>query len=366
MELSVFSTYVFYMVSFIISSFLISASQDSRRKKYFFLLEMIGLSIPIIIGTFRDGVGTDFYSYFQAYSLKGPIDIDLYLSTYGMREIVSYTIFRVSYLLGSFNVFLFIYSCGTVLFAYFGLKRIVPKKFLFISFYTYLFIFYLQSFNIIRQGLAIAAFIWGIKYIFERKPVKFFLLILLISQIHTSIIVTIPVYFIVNKKGEINKKIFLLVLCGYILFSYSNQKFIQFFSNVESFEKYGIYLTNPGNGENKDIIIKVIVLLIMLIFYNKIKIESAGIILSLMIYSFIFGFIGFSGAFLKRFGLYFDVFQVVSLAYVGSVFKNKYESLLYKILVFMVISFYVYILYVYTSNGDVVPYIFNWKFNSTF
>ena len=76
--------------------------------------------------------------------------------------------------------------------------------------------FYFISMNEIRQSLAIAIFLYAFKYICQRKPLHYFLLIALATSIHLSALVFIPVYFLYGRK--INIKVMALIFVGLIIF----------------------------------------------------------------------------------------------------------------------------------------------------
>lgn len=85
-------------------------------------------------------------------------------------------------------------------------------------------IFYLYSFYVLRQTLAFCVCLFASKYLLERKPGKFFLLILLAISFHRSAIVFAILYPFVNRKVDksVIKKallfsIVLLVLSAFVL-----------------------------------------------------------------------------------------------------------------------------------------------------
>ncbi len=59
---------------------------------------------------------------------------------------------------------------------------------------------YFFALNGIRQGIAVAIFLYSIKHIKERKLLKYMLVILLATSFHTIALIFIPLYFICNIK----------------------------------------------------------------------------------------------------------------------------------------------------------------------
>lgn len=56
----------------------------------------------------------------------------------------------------------------------------------------------------VRQNIAVALFVFSFKYIEERKLCPFLLIILIAATFHITVLVTIPVYFIWNKKVSVS------------------------------------------------------------------------------------------------------------------------------------------------------------------
>lgn len=59
---------------------------------------------------------------------------------------------------------------------------------------------YYTSFGQIRQYIVIAIFLYSLKYIEQNKLIKYFLITLIASSIHTLALVYLPVYFVCKKK----------------------------------------------------------------------------------------------------------------------------------------------------------------------
>lgn len=69
---------------------------------------------------------------------------------------------------------------------------------------------YLESFNLVRQGLAIAIVLNTIELIERRRPVPFFLLTLLASSLHSSALLWLAVWPIVRLRGGTATRVALL------------------------------------------------------------------------------------------------------------------------------------------------------------
>ncbi len=74
---------------------------------------------------------------------------------------------------------------------------------------------YVRAFTAYRQQIATALAIFSYRYIREKKPIKFLIVILIASTIHKSVLFVLPMYFIANMK--INYKVYVSSFIGCIL-----------------------------------------------------------------------------------------------------------------------------------------------------
>ena len=72
--------------------------------------------------------------------------------------------------------------------------------------------FYSSGFNGIRQYLAISLFLYSLKYLKNKKVLKYFFFIFLGFLFHKSCILLLPLYLILNLKYSLKQKIIILIL----------------------------------------------------------------------------------------------------------------------------------------------------------
>lgn len=118
--------------------------------------------------------------------------------------------FIISKFTSNYHILFFIFSLINIILIYDGLNKLKPyMKF---SNWNAMLVFYLlffgETLNIVRQSLAIAIVFWGLHYVFEKKPFKFLVTVLIAMQFHVSSVIAIILYFLyyVIKKLK-NKKI---------------------------------------------------------------------------------------------------------------------------------------------------------------
>ena len=126
--------------------------------------------------------------------------------------------------------------------------------------------FYLYSFGQIRQYIAIAIFIYAIKYIIKKDIKKYFMLILIACLFHKTAIIYFPIYFV--NKFKLSRKLYILVIVLSPIFS----PILNFLYKIIGTRYYQNYITSNYGVGNWSIVLTATALLFTLaaiIFYNK-------------------------------------------------------------------------------------------------
>lgn len=203
--------YIFTLVISLMFAFCYDHASNKKQKQIFFIMTSI---IPFFVMAFRYGVGQDyFYTYVPVFEsiLNNTNQTNIEFGFFLLNKFCQ--IFTDNpqsiFILTSILFFFFIF--GT-------LHHHMEKGMLFLA--IYIFIaggFYLYSFNVIRQCLATSIFFFSLKYIDEKKPIKYFILIFCAALIHKSALIYLPFYFI--SKHKFKPVTYLLVLLIISLFS---------------------------------------------------------------------------------------------------------------------------------------------------
>lgn len=207
---------VFYVL--LVSSFLLALVTrfiDNRYKYIKYIYVLIIACLFIIVAGFRTGMG-DTYFYKHSYELlvQNPV-----LPEDG-RDI-GFVIFQLALITISTNpqFLVFVTSLITNLCNIIGLYQYHN----FFELQLYMFItsgYFLTTMNGIRQAMVAAILFAATPLIVNNKKWLYFLLILLLFNIHESALVMIPVYFIVREKPW-SKKILMMIAAlgiGFILY----------------------------------------------------------------------------------------------------------------------------------------------------
>lgn len=204
--------------------------------------------------------------------------------------------------------------------------------------------YFTQQMNLVRQMIAVAVFLYSLRFIVHKKPLYYILLVIVAANFHTSAIVLLAFtpfsFFNINNKAVLIKN----VLLSFWLFSLIVSLGLLSFSLLEYIPQlsvYDVYLVSEnkiGMTVSTNIVYNFSVLLFFL-FYTKNKIP--------LIYTIIFVFgaiiLNFSVDFfnLARFSYYFTP---IFCAYIPTMLSsNSIQNIRHKNIT--TILYYVFIIY---------------------
>lgn len=195
--------YLLLVITFLLGLFIRMIKQEYRMMKLFFVILIA--SMFIFIAGLRTGIG-DTYFYKHSYTLLAQNPV---LPEDG-RDI-GFVIFQLALITISTNPQFLVFATALItnLCNIIGLYRYHN----FFELQLYMFItsgYFLTTMNGIRQAMVAAILFAATPLIIKNKKWLYFLLILLLFNIHESALVMIPVYFIVREKPW-SKKIWMLI-----------------------------------------------------------------------------------------------------------------------------------------------------------
>lgn len=318
-----FSYYIYIILLLLIDNFI---------KKDFFILIAV-LTIILVSGT-RFETGYDFYNYHVFY-------------THHLADSLE-PLFKLSVqILNLFSedsqLMFFIYSFATILLIYFAITKMTKYK------KTSLFIFllipglYLNTFSIIRQGIAEAFFLLAVYYfVYENKNLKFWFFSLIAIGFHYSAALPVLLIYFFRKILSIKYSITIyLILLSFSIFLYKiNIAPILISLAPEKFDVYVEFIQNTS-------LIKILVynlFIVVLIIFQKQYIKAKS---DLILLNFLFIGVLILNVFadfipVTRLSYYFFIFQIILVPkFIYSFKDNNFKvivlflSLLYYILIFL-------------------------------
>lgn len=350
-------TYIVTMCLAVCLSIPLQSKKDNKKKKtiekFCFFLSFLILLLPHAL---RYGIGTDyFYTYVPYFKWIGN-------GTKFYKEIIFTLLNKLIYdLTGDYRVLFFVCS-----FIFFYLMYRVIKKYSENISMSILLIFLLQiyfySMNAVRQALAMAIILNAFELIKENKKIKFILICIIASMIHTSALTMIPLVFICNMNISRKKQIILMISIGGL--STVIGEILQ--SLIIKYTKYGWYYSSVFIEEKVSAILLLTNFLIFILnimyFPTKDKEDKSYKILTninfcAMCLIMVSNFIPLVSRLIK----YFTMFQVLLLP---SIFRREKKAKNRMLIEFIVLSFLVATMFyqIYFLGGEeVLPYrsIFN-------
>lgn len=314
--------------------------------------------ILILFSGLRECVGTDFNMYKNIfYNLNN-------LENYYLGEIEKgYVLLnKVLYSINQHHRILFIGTSAMIVGLIFNCIYKYSKNYL-LSILLFIGMgYYHSSFNGIRQYIALAIFVYSIRFIINKNFKKYVICIFIAILFHNTAVMMLPIYFI--NRIRFNKKRFLLTIIPILLIGFS-YKFIISNLNILSPHYYQKYLNNKylslgvGGITNYIYIISFIVIYIISILrYNSIivKYENVRIFIILCGISISFMLLGLKSLLFFRISLYFSIFYIFLIPMIIDTLNIKLRLAIYPIGI-------VWLFYFYTTTllyrDGAIPYIWN-------
>lgn len=260
------------------------------------------------------------------------------------------------------SIFL-ISSIITVLFVNASLSRFDNRYIYVFGFYIFIFSgFYTQSFNIVRQSMAMAMALYSLKYVEDRKFFPFLITIIGSSFFHMSSLIFLPVYYI----GYISlsrKKLFIGLIAGLFLGD------IVLKVLTVSLESLGIRYASflvPGEDDvtsGSGLMQLVILGLCLFAIYHKNKIKGMFLVYFNVFYLFCFFNLVFFDFMLGiRAIQVYKISMLVFVPYLFQLFVGKTKYLILGVCVIYMLGFYHYLV----GSTNIIPYQLNLDLISIF
>lgn len=368
--------------SFSILSAALAQVADSKEMKYYpALLSIIAVFLLSLLGGLRnETIGTDILYY-----VKGNFDAALWIKSfpkyftaiYAKEPLYLVVVYLIAKLFGNFQVLLFFFqtmTIGCVYFAAWKSKKYVSPWFVLL---LYCAMYYNDSFNMVRQHLAMAIVLLGSVYLVEENN-KYCLICFFIAFLFhkTAILslVLVPIYYYLKRTKSIfyfkkrkpslyGKKmreltITITALVGILGIKIWCQLFIQI--GILS-SRYLYYFTDDNiSGHYLDTLLYSFEICV-LVFYSKYfknnmynyrfyrTIAFLNVILLQLTLFMSYG---------HRLSLYFGIINLLTIAQIPQSFHKKSNRIIvYSFITLIAIVYWVKIYYI-GHVSDTIPYLF--------
>lgn len=331
----------------------------SRKLKKFnrktaIILGIIGLTIPILVCGLRYNVGTDFENYriwFFQY-LNSPISFED--KDFGFCIMIKFL-----QLLTTNPQILFITSAAIInilimLFIKENTDFYDLGYFLFIALY-----FYYSSFNIMRQWIAIAIFLYSLKFAYNKQILKYFICVAISSVFHKTALLTIPVYFLFKMKTNSKNLTILIGVLSIVIWQFEN--IITVLGKVLNLniEKYLLYFDDTSSvGSNGYAYVVMVLLLLCIILFTYKKYlrenERGKEQILMLILAGVISLAGATNMIFGRLQLYFIPIIIVVIPNILKLIPQRQRQVAYFLVIILGM------LYMYRSlsinGGEPLPY----------
>lgn len=202
---------------------------------------------------------------------------------------------------------------------------------------------FIVSMNGMRQYFAAAIIFTATKYMLEGSWKKYMGLVLLASVFHQSALIMIPIYFFVRRKAWTGTTLVLLTVAILIVFGFNQFQEILFSTLKDT--SYGEYQNFQEGGAN---IIRVLFygfpLIIAFLGRDKLRMlyPQIDVFVNLSLIGAVLMIISTQNWIFARMAIYFTLYQIVLVAWVIKVFRQKDQKLIYLVLLFIYLLFFFY------------------------
>lgn len=166
--------------------FMVTGQQMTNRVCTVFIFTVL-----FFLSALRFNVGNDYWKYVEFMHL---VRCDSYVPTeWGFNLLV-----KIIYGLSGFENYQLVFAVYAFLTVLFFMAAIYEQSRNFaVSFFMFMTLgLYFQSFSTVRYYLALAMAVYSLRYVQDRQWVRFFLMIVLASGFHKSVLAVIPLYII--------------------------------------------------------------------------------------------------------------------------------------------------------------------------
>ncbi|MEM1484926.1 EpsG family protein [Oscillospiraceae bacterium PP1C4] len=173
--------------------------KKSKNRDIIFLC-MVSVAMIVMSSLRADTVGVDYKPYAEYFQTVCQNDFAFLFSDANIyRTEPGYGVLNYMISLFSHNTYLFM---GVASILIVGLRAIAIYKYsssIWISMFVFVsFGFFGYSLCTLRQEIAISIALFAIKYLQDKKPIPYFLIVILAAMFHKSLWILIPIYFIAH------------------------------------------------------------------------------------------------------------------------------------------------------------------------
>lgn len=185
-----------YSGMFIASLYFVNQADKAKSKGKFIFLSLLALIIPCFFAAFRgEKVGTDVLQYAKPYYLEAlnSSSLQSFLLQGSAETGYEVFVFVITKIFKNFNAILFFTEALIICPIYIVAIKNRKNCPMWVTLLVYYMIFYIASFNFMRQSIAAALLLLAYFELVEKKWLKFIILILLAQSFHNTVFIGLAV-----------------------------------------------------------------------------------------------------------------------------------------------------------------------------
>lgn len=360
---------IYIIVFFIVILLSVSLQKQSNKAKSNILIITIIFILSFLGAVRTSNIGTDILVYGERwFEYAGKYDsFSTYVSVINSTE-TGYLLLNyiVAIFTDNFNIFLFVQQAICNALVIVTLYRYKDKVPLWLSVLMYLCVYYLRTYNYLRQAIALSILFFGIKYMEEKKILKYLVTVIVAMQFHFTAFVGTIIYLIyaifnsnLKYKGVLT---FLLILVSsVVLINISHILKMLYSLNMINYRLYNytiIYLKDEFDFSFYETMFKISFILIYLMNIKTInKKESINYVLGIYL---LIDFISFQIrgmiSYADRVSLYFGYYTMLLIPQIPDSFTiGSNKKIIKVVLPMLLIGFWLF-KFVFENSGEVYPY----------
>lgn len=339
------------------------------------LFSAIAIFLPCFLAAVRDSsVGTDVTVYGNSlFSSAQNSELSYFLTSRNVEPLFGILVFVLAKL-SNIYIYYFVIQLFVILPVYVVLCRKETEKYAWFGVLLYFFWLYGYSLNLMRQCIAVAIVLWGSKYIFNRKLVKYIITAIIATGFHYSAIISLilyPLAVLTLYGDDISNKFFNMLAKKYhkvfktvvalmaLIVMYYTASIIETISNLMG--KYQDQLKRITGQITIDYIYLLLIGMIFLIMCYLSRREMKDSKVQYCLYVIFLGMVLYQmkaiSSQMYRVSLYYTSYMIFFIPQMLQRYKAKQIRQFSVAVIVMIFVVYIYWYYVIRSWNGVYPYV---------
>lgn len=207
---------------------------------------------------------------------------------------------------------------------------------------------FLVTMNGIRQSMVGAILFFFTKLIIDKKFIPYFIITLILSTMHASALIMIPLYFVANQKPWSKSTMIIIVISSvsFILFYKIVPYMFDALQNT-SYSEYEEFIVQSGTGASfTRVLVNSVPVVLAYMYRNELseKWPQSNVFINLSLINLIFITFALYNWIFARFQIYFQFYNIILLPYIvkNCIQEKSDRNLIYYLFLLLYFGFFYY------------------------